>query len=114
MNTSRTGVKSQNVDFSFAVHFTLQQNMPETVCNLTWPKFTAACCAEAVKMTIVRYSTSCSLVCKLLGNSADNDNLSSLVHSEVRIHTDKNTYRPEIKGHVALLKSELKKELENY
>lgn len=33
----------------------------------TWPKFTAACWAEAVKMIIVRYSDSFSLVLMDLG-----------------------------------------------
>lgn len=33
----------------------------------TWPKFTAACWAEAVKITTVRYSDSFSLVLMDLG-----------------------------------------------
>lgn len=33
----------------------------------TWPKFTAACWAEAVKITTVRYSDSLSLVLTDLG-----------------------------------------------
>lgn len=41
------------------------------VCKRTCPKLTAACCAEAVKITTVRNSTNCSRVFRESGNSVN-------------------------------------------
>lgn len=41
--------------------------------DATCPKLMAACCAEAVKIITVRYSTSCSRFCSDFGNSKDKD-----------------------------------------
>ncbi len=45
------------------------------VHNLTCPKLTAACCAEAVKITTVRYSTNCSRDSRDLGKPVNSSSM---------------------------------------
>lgn len=45
------------------------------VCNLTCPKLTAECCADAVNITAVRYSANSTRVFRDFGNSVNSGNM---------------------------------------
>ncbi len=54
-------------EFCLALFYSLSINLK--VCYLTCPKLTAACCAEPVNITAVRYSASSIRLFRDFGNS---------------------------------------------
>lgn len=73
-------------EFCLALFNTLADNLQ--VCYLTCPKLTAACCAEPVNITAVKYSASSTRLFRDFGNSVNSGNMYlSCVHLQLIWYT---------------------------